>query len=90
MAADRPAYLAGALSKAEPQAIYAANPQDSWNRIFHCLFTRTLKMRLSADFPEGAPFVEDVKAGKKVSQRIFERTESRPPLSPIPIPRPPL
>ena len=76
--AARPAHLAGALSKDEPQAIYTDDAQDSWNRIFHCLFTRTLKVRLTADFPADAPFSENEKVGvgKKVSQPVFERIES--------------
>jgi hypothetical protein len=72
-------YLAGSLPKNEPQAIYADDPNDSWNRIFHCLFTRTLKIRLSEDFPEGAPFKitnDFVGRGKKLSARQFERIES--------------
>jgi hypothetical protein len=47
MAQTTPPHLTGALRKDEPQAIYADDPRDSWNRIFHCLFTRTLKIRLS-------------------------------------------
>lgn len=71
--------LPGALAVDEPQAVYTDDPQDSWNRIFHCLFTRVLKIRLSEDFPEGAPFAESGAggmSGKKVSTRIFERIES--------------
>lgn len=40
-----------------PQSIYAADPSDSWNRIFRALFTRTVNARVSDAFPEGAPFV---------------------------------
>jgi hypothetical protein len=36
--------------------IYAADPNDSWNRIFRALFTRTVTARVSDAFPEGAPF----------------------------------
>lgn len=39
-----------------PQSIYAADPNDSWNRIFGALFTRTVNARVSDAFPEGAPF----------------------------------
>jgi hypothetical protein len=39
-----------------PQSIYAADPSDSWNRIFRALFTRTVNARVSDAFPEGAPF----------------------------------
>lgn len=38
-----------------PDSIYAADPNDSWNRIFRGLFTRTVKHRVSDAFPEGAP-----------------------------------
>jgi hypothetical protein len=37
----------GSLPKDEPQAIYHPDPGDAWNRIFYCLFTRTVKTRLS-------------------------------------------
>ena len=40
-----------------PQSIYAADPNDSWNRIFRALFTRTVKARIASDLKEGAPFV---------------------------------
>jgi len=39
-----------------PESIYAADPNDSWNRIFRALFTRTVNARVSDAFPEGAPF----------------------------------
>ena len=68
-------YLAGSLPKEELQAIYADDPHDAWNRIFHCLYTRTLKIRLSEDFPEAAPFATN-RGEMGVSTRIFERIES--------------
>ena len=40
--------------RAEP--VYAQNPDDAWNRIFHCLFSRQITFRYSSEFPEGAPF----------------------------------
>ncbi|HEX6732700.1 MAG TPA: hypothetical protein VF074_21960 [Pyrinomonadaceae bacterium] len=40
-----------------PESIYAADLNDSWNRIFRALFTRTVKARLSSDFADGAPLV---------------------------------
>jgi hypothetical protein len=62
-----------------PQSIYAADPNDSWNRIFHALFTRTLKARVSDAFPEGAPFESfHVRMGSfpiRLSTRKFSRTE---------------
>lgn len=53
----------------KPAPIYSSDPNDSWNRIFYFLFSRRLEIRLSNDFPEGAPFVD------KVSTRSFERDE---------------
>jgi hypothetical protein len=74
-----PAYLTGALAKDEPQPIYSDDPQDSWNRIFHALFTRTLQLQLSQDYTEGAPFAppkRTIMGRTEISQRVFERIES--------------
>ncbi|HEY7183594.1 MAG TPA: hypothetical protein VIC84_19345, partial [Blastocatellia bacterium] len=68
----------GSLPKDEPQAIYHPDPADSWNRIFYCLFTRTVKTRLSQDFSEGAPFTSARMMGFpefRVSASLFERIE---------------
>jgi hypothetical protein len=74
-----PAYLAGSLARQEPQPIYAVNPEDAWNRIFYLLFTRTVKLRLTGDFKEGAPLAR-VNTGtaspRQASLRTFERIES--------------
>lgn len=53
----------------KPAPIYSSDPNDPWNRIFYFLFSRRLEIRLSDDFPEGAPFVD------KVSTRSLERDE---------------
>ena len=63
-----------------PQSIYAADPNDSWNRIFRALFNRTIRHRLSDDFPEGAPFTEVYGLGNglnpfRFSKEKFSRTE---------------
>jgi hypothetical protein len=62
-----------------PQSIYAADPNDSWNRIFRALFTRTIKARVSDAFPEGAPFEAfQVRMGSfpiRLSTRTLSRTE---------------
>lgn len=62
-----------------PQSIYASDPNDSWNRIFRALFTRTVKHRMSDAFPEGAPFVSfQVRMGSfplRLSKEKFSRTE---------------
>jgi|SRR6516225_5689120 len=79
LAQTPPAYRAGSLTKQEPQSIYAADPQDAWNRIFYLLFTRTVKLRLADNFKEGTPFVP-IRIGTPLSQtasaRTFERIES--------------
>ena len=64
----------------DPQSIYATDPNDSWNRIFRALFTRTIKHRLSRDFREGAPFTELHGLGLglnplRISKEKFSRTE---------------
>src|SRR5262247_1866879 len=69
----------GSLPKDEPQAIYHPDPEDSWNRIFYCLFTRTVKARLSQDFSEGAPFISGrmgIYSELRFSAGLFERIES--------------
>jgi hypothetical protein len=63
-----------------PEAIYSDNPNECWNRIFYYLFSRRVNARLSAEFPEGAPFREsDGFLGslqQQVSTRTFERKET--------------
>ena len=62
-----------------PQLIYSSNPKDSWNRIFNLLFTRILKVRLSKEFPEAAPFEKLRKANlfdpTEFSTRLFDQYE---------------
>ena len=58
-----------ALLAGGPKAIYSDDPNDSWNRIFYYLFSRSIETRLSDQFPEGAPFVDGI------STRLFERDE---------------
>jgi hypothetical protein len=79
---QQPGYRQGSLEADQPQAVYASDAQDSWNRIFYCLFTRTVTFRLTEDFPEGAPFRTAHFASfpgfpaLRVSDRTFERIES--------------
>jgi hypothetical protein len=76
---SKSAYLIGSLRKDEPQPIYAADRDDPWNRIFYCLFTRTVRLRLSDDFPEGAPFRQPptpLMPQRSISDSTFERIES--------------
>ena len=61
-------------------AVYAADPGDAWNRIFSCLFTRTVRARMSSDFAEAAPFARTQYGmfphALSVSKRLFERVET--------------
>lgn len=60
-----------------PRPIYSDDPKDAWNRIFHALFTRKVRARLSDEFPEGAPFgfVRESFPRVRASARLFERVE---------------
>lgn len=62
-----------------PQPVYSADPADPWNRIFHALFTRPVRARLTEDFA-GAGFFEripDVMGFPELdlSTRTFARIE---------------
>jgi len=63
----------------ERPLIYSADPDDPWNGIFACLFTRRFEARLSDDFDAGAPFTDFDPHGLQrpihVSTRLFERFE---------------
>lgn len=67
------------FSSDNPLSIYAADPNDSWNRIFRALFTRTVRARVSSDFPAGAPFVPfTIRMGNfslRISKSEFDRQE---------------
>jgi hypothetical protein len=67
------------FSSDNPISIYAADPNDSWNRIFRALFTRTVRARVSSDFPDSAPFVRfTVRMGSfslRLSKNEVERQE---------------
>ena len=62
-----------------PAPIYGPDPKDAWNRIFGFLFSRRMEVRLSDEFPEGAPFTKeriDMRLGDRgLSLRTFERIE---------------
>jgi hypothetical protein len=69
---------AGALAKDEPQANYAADPEDPWNRAFHALFTRTVKVRRSEHFARAGPLADPPPKARVpfgVSARAFDRIE---------------
>ena len=80
--AQQGGYRQDSLDSDQLQPIYAKDVQDPWNRVFHYLFTQTVRLRLTEDFPEGAPF-HPAQAGAfpglsglKISDRTFERIES--------------
>ncbi len=64
-----------------PEPIYSPDPNDSWNRLFYFLFSRRMEVRLSDEFPEGAPFNKEPPGismrmgGRGLSTRTFDRTE---------------
>ena len=60
-----------------PQSIYSADPNDSWNRIFRALFTRTVKARQSDAFREGAPFAPFIMRAGSLLLRISKEKISR-------------
>ena len=62
---------------ADPQNIYSADANDSWNRIFHLLFSRTVKTRMTSEFPEGQPFTPAGRFGMALSVRVSTRTFDR-------------
>jgi hypothetical protein len=58
------------------ESVYAKDPADSWNRIFHILFSRRFQVYMTTDFPESAPFETSASdADLRVSTRLFERNE---------------
>jgi hypothetical protein len=68
-----------------PAAVYAPDPNDSWNKIFFYLFSRRVETRVTDEFPESrgaAPFTrqENPRVGMLpssvgISARSFERDE---------------
>lgn len=71
--------LCGHVSN-NPQSIYAVDPNDSWNRIFRALFTRTVTHRVSDAFRESGPFVRLRGPGidalpLRITKEKFSRTE---------------
>jgi hypothetical protein len=63
-----------------PEAIYSSDSNECWNRIFYYLFSRRVDARLTAEFPEGAPFRDTdgllPSMQLQVSTRTFERQET--------------
>lgn len=72
-------YRTGSLSDDRPQPIYSHDPADSWNRIFHALFARTVRCRISQEF-RAAAALERVQVmgfpAFPMSSTTFERIES--------------
>ncbi len=78
--ASEPVAPAAVFVSDNPDSIFAADPNDSWNRIFRALFTRTVKHRLSDAYREGAPFMQLHGLGigiqpLRISKAQFTRTE---------------
>src|SRR5882724_7374727 len=71
-------HLDPAFSSTNPDSIYAADPADDWNRIFHSLFSHTVKARMSDEFPDVAPFtsLKDGMSRMRISTRAFEHYEN--------------
>jgi len=69
----------GSLPDDTPQPIYSADPADPWNRIFHALFTRPVRARLTEEFAGAGPFerTPDVMGFPELplSTRTFARIE---------------
>jgi hypothetical protein len=80
------------LADDRPRPIYAADPSDSWNRIFNALFTRTVRVRLSEEFAGPAP-LEPVRVmgfpalpvSKAASERVESGDRAIEPLDPFPV-----
>ncbi|HEY3975375.1 MAG TPA: hypothetical protein VGM18_20415 [Candidatus Sulfotelmatobacter sp.] len=74
LAQGAPADLPRVTLPDAPSLIYSRRPDDPWNQIFYFLFSRRLAVRLSPDFPEGAPFLDP---GERisVSRQVFEKDE---------------
>ncbi len=70
---------AGSLPPEEVQPVYSPDPSDSWNRVFHALFARTVRARLSKELAGAAPLERVQVSGfpdLAVSTSAFERSES--------------
>jgi hypothetical protein len=70
---------AGSLPPEEVLPVYSPDPTDSWNRVFHALFARTVRSRLSKEFAGTAPLERVEVMGfpdLPVSTSTFERIES--------------
>jgi len=59
-----------------PRPIYSSDPNDPWNSIFYCLFSRRIEYVVSDEYPEGAPFANLFPdSDRRVSTRTFNRYE---------------
>lgn len=78
--APSPDYRAGSLASGESPAPFADDARDPWNRIFRALFTRDVTLRLTQEYPQGAPFTRPITTGfppsRLASERTFVRRES--------------
>jgi hypothetical protein len=74
-------------SEASLPAVYSKDPQDSWNRIFRALFTRTVTARLTNEYAAGAPFsgtagFQHIPISKKTVERLESGDRAIEPLYP--------
>ena len=65
------------FSSSNPESIYAADPGDAWNRIFHLLFSSTIKARIGEDLSTAGPFttLDDGMSGVRATTRTFDHFE---------------
>jgi hypothetical protein len=77
--ADRPAVSSPITGTSRPRTVYSRDPRDPWNRIFDELFARTVRIRVTEEFSEGAPFAlpgdMPFPAQLRLGRRLFERVE---------------
>src|SRR5437763_79918 len=74
----------------DPQSIYAADPNYSWNLIFHALFSRSINVRVASDFRKNASLVAfhvsmgsfDIRIGKDTVNRTETGDRAIEPLYP--------
>ena len=79
-----------AFASNDPQSIYAVDPNDSWNRIFHALFSRSINVRVASDFRKDASLVAfhvsmgsfDIRIGKDTVNRTETGDRAIEPLYP--------
>jgi hypothetical protein len=78
-AAPQDPHARAAAARGEPvQTIYSDDAADPWNRLFSEMFTRTVHLRKTSEFPDARPFLqlgENDFRKFPVSTRTFDRLE---------------